>query len=486
MRKGAPSINPDGRAGKQVRSDAMVNEYTGHGTSDDARMFTRHRTRAVCETEAIDLRRGNWLAKRIVELLPGDCFAKGYTLKLEDKEIAEEVMSVVESMCIDEKLVEAGAIENTVGGAALFPVLDGAVGDHSEPLSLDDNPRILGVRAIHVLESRELVPLTWYDDIAHPKYRMPSRYRVGALSSGGAVRMTHAVIHESRLAVFPGIRVSVEQQPGRPWGWGDSKLTPVVDVIQDYGLAWGSAATILRNFSERVQAVKDLMKILSSRGGGAAVRQNLLELDRVRSTLRTRVVDAESTVTEQSKSVAGLAEMLVQFAQLVSAAADTPMTRLFGMSPAGMNATGEYDDQGWARRIAVEQKRYRSKVEWLIRLILLSAEGPTGGEEPDVWSIEWKPLKQQSEAEIATLRKTQSETDRTYYEMGLPAEGILTDRFGGDTYSMETTFDAAAFAKQKAADEKAAAEVQAAMQQLDKPDDPSAPEPPDEQPIEDE
>lgn len=468
MRKGAPSINPDGRAGKVVRTDAMVNPYTGHGTADDARVFTRHHTRPVSETEAIDLRRGNWLAKRIVEWLPGECFRKAYTLKLDDKETAEAVMTVVESMGINKKCVEAGCVENTVGGAALFPVLDGAIGDLGEPLDLDDGPRIIGIRAIHLLESRELQPLTWYDDIMHPKYRMPSRYRIGALSSGGAIRMTHAVIHESRLAIFPGVRVSIEQQPGQPWGWGDSKLTPVVDVIQDYGLAWGSAATILRNFSERVQAVTGLMKILSTRGGGAALRENLKELDRVRSTLRTRVVDAEAAVTEQSKSVSGLSDMLIEMAQVVCAAADMTMPRLFGRSAGGLTATGEGDANIDHDKIATEQtSKYTDPVEFLIRLILLSAEGPTGGKEPDVWSVEWRPLKQQSEAEIATTRKTVAETDQIYVDMGLPAEKLLEDRFGGDTFSMETTFDAAAFAKQKAADEAAAAEVQAAMQGLD-------------------
>jgi uncharacterized protein len=461
------SGNPSGLP-KSVRLDGFSNAYTGHGTADDARVFTRHFTRPVSETEALDLRRGNWLAKRIVELLPGECFAKGYAIKLGDKELEEQLTALVEEMCLDEKLIEAGALENTVGGAAVYPVLDGAIGDMGEPLDLDSAPRILGVRALHIFESRELQPLTWYDDITHPKYRMPSRYRVQALSSGGAVRSTNSVIHESRLAIFPGVRVSVEQQPGQPWGWGDSKLTPVVDVIQDYGLAWGSAATILRNFSERVQAVKDLMKILSTRGGGAAVRENLKELDRVRSTLRTRVVDAESNVSEQAKSVAGLSDMLVQFAQLVSAAADVPITRLFGMSPAGLNSTGEYDDQGWAKRVASEQKRkYRANLEWLIRMILLSAEGPTGGKEPDVWSIEWRPLKQHSESEIAAMRKTVAETDQIYVDMGMPAERVLEDRFGGDTYSMETTFDAAALNAQREADSASAEDAQSALAAMD-------------------
>jgi len=463
MRKGAPSINPNGRAG--VRTDGLINQYTAHGTADDRRTYTRHVTRYIPYERAVDLRRGNWIAKRICEWLPKECFSKGYTLKLEDKEIAEEVNAFAESLCLEEKLIDAGAMERACGGAILFPVLDGAIGDLSEPLDLDAAPRILGVRAIHLLEPRELSAVTYYDDIAHSKFRRPERYRVMTI---GGRRPTSTVIHESRLVVFSGDRVSNEDQPGQQDGFGDGKLVGVEEIIHDYGLAWGSAATILHNFSERIQAIEGLEKILAHKDGAAVLAANLKRLDMLRSTLRTRVVSASAALTESAKSVAGLADMLVQMAQLVSGAGDIPMTHLFGMSPAGMNATGEFDLHGIHKRVAAEQKyKYRGPVEWFNRLILLSAEGPTNGQEPDVWSVEWVPLKQQSEAEIATTRNVQSQTDERYCNMGMPAENILRDRFGGDTYSMETTFDEAAFEAQKKADEAAAAEVQAAMRQLD-------------------
>lgn len=465
MRKGAASVNPNGRAGKEVRNDAVYNAYTGHGTSDDRRTFTRHFTRPIPPEVAIDLRRGNWIAKRICEWLPKECFSKGYTLKLEDKEVAEEVNAVAESLCIEEKLIDAGAMERAVGGAILFPVLDGAVGDLSDPLDLDHAPRILGIRAIHLLEPRELSAVTYYDNITHPKWRKPERYRVMTL---GGRRPTMTVIHESRLVVFYGDRVSNEDQAGQQDGFGDGKLVGVEGIIHDYELAWGSAATILHNFSERVQAIEGLEKILAHKDGAATLIANLKRLDMLRSTLKTRIVSASAALSESAKSVSGLSDMLIQMAQLISGAGDIPMTRLFGMSPAGLNATGEFDESSIHKRVAAEQKyKYRTPLEWLNRLILLSAEGPTSGKEPDVWSVEWVPLKQQSEAEIATTRKTVAETDQIYEGMGMPVETILRDRFGGDTYSMETTFDEAAFQAQKKADEAAAAEVQAAMTELD-------------------
>lgn len=458
------SGNPSGRP-SSIRTDGVYNSYTGHGTADDRRSFSRHITRPMLDEIALDLRRGNWIAKRICEWLPQDVFRKGYTLKLDDKDTAEEVCAIAEALCLNQRVADLGAMARTCGGGALFPVLDGAVGDISEPLDLDGQ-RILSVRAIHLFEPRELSAISYYDDITNPKFRRPERYRVNALGNGAR---TGTVIHESRLAIMYGDRVSVEDQPGQHDGWGDGKLTPVEEIIHDYGLAWGSAATILHNFSERIQAVSGLMKILASRDGASILTANLKRMDMLRSTLRTRITDADATVTESAKSVAGLSDMLIQMAQLVSGAGDIPMTRLFGMSPAGMNATGEFDLLGIHERVSAEQSGvYTPIVEWLIRLILLSADGPTKGKEPDVWGIEWKPLKQQTESEIATTRKTVAETDSIYEAMGMPAENLLRDRFGGDTYSMETTFDAAAFEAQKKADEAAAAEAAKAMAELDK------------------
>jgi hypothetical protein len=76
-----------------------------------------------------------------------------------------------------------------------------------------------------------------------------------------------------------------------------------------------------------------------------------------------------------------------------------------GMSPAGMNATGESDRAFFYDRVSALQHYLTPAVEHLLRLIMLSLDGPTEGKEPDVWSIEWKPLWAPSEKEQADTRK---------------------------------------------------------------------------------
>jgi len=82
-----------------VRSDGLINAFTGHGTGRDRRRATFHHTRPVLDETALDLRRGNWIAARICELLDDDAFRRGYELKLDDKDTAETVTHAINPRC---------------------------------------------------------------------------------------------------------------------------------------------------------------------------------------------------------------------------------------------------------------------------------------------------------------------------------------------------------------------------------------------------
>lgn len=446
---------------KQARNDGFSNPYTGHGTSRDRRRYTRHYTSALSDQSALDLRRGNWIAGRACELLDEDAFGKGYELSLEDKKLTEDVTKFLKKLGVNEKLKWAGQMERTVGGAALFPVLDGALGDISEPLDLENGPRIVAIKAIHQLEPRELTPVEWYRDMMHPKFRQPSHYRLTPMFGGGGGATRMSVVHESRLEIYPGLRFTNEVLPGQRSGWGDSTLNRSSDELQDFGLSWGSAATIIHNFSQRVIKYKGLMKMLERKDGESIMEARIRLMDMAANALRALPLDADDDFVNIAMSVAGLSDLLVQEAQLVCAAIGIPMTRMFGMQPAGLNATGEFDDQGWDDLVVNRQGEHTPHAERLIRMALLAVDGPTGGKEPDVWSMNWHPLKNQSPKEDAETRKLTAETDEIYYGMGAPAESILRSRFEGK-YSRDTVIDWNNFDAQKKLDEQRVAAADAA------------------------
>jgi hypothetical protein len=203
---------------------AWSTDSPGHGTGRDRRSYTRHRTKPLSDIAALDLARGNWLAKRIVNWLPKDCFRKGYTLNIPGKpELVKKVMTAIGAaggLRVNRHMKRGGAMARAAGGSALFPVLEGALPrSRSRSISRADGKRILKVKALHLLEPRELHPVKWYDDIENPKFRRPELYELEPLYGGMNVTK-RVTIHESRLLVFPGERLSEEALNGSAVGLG--------------------------------------------------------------------------------------------------------------------------------------------------------------------------------------------------------------------------------------------------------------------------
>lgn len=448
---------------REVRSDGYVNAWTGHGTRRDRRTATRFQTSIVRDLTAIDMRRGNWLAGRICEWLPEEGFRRGFDLKLPKKDQATKAMSMIQQLQLDTKFRDAVAMERTVGGSALFPVLEGAVGDLSEPLDLDSKtPGITKLSAVHLFEARELMPLSWYTDVTNPKFGRPEVYRLFPLNvRGGVIQIIE--VHETRLAVFPGKHFTREFLPGQRLGWGDSVLTRPAEVLADVGLSWGSAATILHNFTQRVLKLDQLADILKEADGERLVQKRADVMAMVSGVLGMMPIDSKDELVNLTTSVAGLADLLNHFMVVLAAAADMTVTRLFGTSAKGLDATGENDVRGDYDRVGNEQSRWTPLLEWLIRLLLLSTDGPTGGIEPDVWSIGWRPLWTPSEKEEAERRYIVAQTDQIYYNIGsASSDDIAESRWDGDEYSAEMRIDWKARAEQAKAQEVQAAKLDAA------------------------
>lgn len=432
---------------KRARRDGWINSASGHGTSRDRRTLTQFGLDVVTDVEALQLWRSDWLAARIIETVPREAFRRGWVLRIDGdkgKDQAEGLGARCEELRVAQKLSLAAQYERAFGGGAIYPVVDGAAGDLATPL---DEGRIARVRALHVLEPRELMPVAWVSDINSPHFGQPERWRLQSVaSSRGAASLGSLEIHASRLIELPGLRVSSQIQPGQRPGWGDSVLSRPRQVMADFGLAWGSAATLLADFAQGVLNLDGLSEVLASEDGEKLVAQRLAALDMARSSLRSMVIDSKDTFTRSTTPISGLSDVLTQFAQLVAAAADMPVTVLMGMSPAGMNATGAFDLRAWYDRIGAAQvNHYQTPLERVLRLLMRSADSPTRGKEPAVWSVEWLPLWEPSEQERAVTRKTVAEADKLYIDAGVVSpDDVARSRWRGDTYSAEMTIDWAA------------------------------------------
>lgn len=424
----------------RVRLDGWQNLLTGIGSDIfDKRNQSFHQTIAVSNEEARDLWRGDDVAARVIETIPKEMFRQGFELKLDNKKQAEKVDNYLKELSFHKSYIRAKKFERAYGGSAIFPVLNDGQSELSLPLNLD---RIVKLSHFQVFEPRELIPIRWYDDPRNPKFGTPQIYRVNPVHTGGGPSMrTQLSIHETRLIRFEGIQVSREQSPDTLQGWGDSILTRMKIVLRDFNMTWGSAGILVQDFSQAIFRMKGLAELVAT-NRSEIVKLRMRAIEMSRSTARAILLDENEEFERKSTNLTGLPDLLDKFATRLAAAAGMPLTMLMGMSPGGLNATGESDITLFYDQVAGHQEETLPQVTRGLEICMRCRTGPLGGTLPKVWSAEFLPLMQQTDQEIVTLRSTQAQTDKIYVDMGaLSPEEIAVNRFGGDTYSYETRID---------------------------------------------
>lgn len=453
--KKGQSGNPKGRPRKdkaEPKTDNLVNLITGLGVvGKDKRLSTTHETRPVSWEEAEDKWRGNDLAARIIETIPNEMMRQGFEFHDEsDKDLEEFVCDRWDELGIYEALWDALAYQRAYGGGAILLGANDGATDLKEPLDLS---RVRSFDWVTTLEPRELTPVYWYNNPRAAKFGKPAIYQLNPISPGqGQLLESNSYvqgstqIHESRLIVFPGIKVS-RRMFGDLAGWGDSILTRVEPVLRDFGLSWGAAGTLIADFAQAVFKIEGLANIVAN-DQQEAFKARLQALDLSRSTLRAIVIDSKEDFERKTTPITGLPDLLDRFATRLAAAADMPLTLLMGQSPAGLNATGESDIRFFYDRVKAMQQRLLKPALERITSLILANKGLKGknsspyGTQNKVWSIEFCPLWQPTEKEKAEVRLLVAQADQIYLDRSvISAAEVAVSRFGGDGYSMETTVD---------------------------------------------
>lgn len=137
--------------------------------------------------------------------------------------------------------------------------------------------------------------------------------------------------------------------------------------------------------------------------------------------------------SRENITFAGVADVVYQFFMLLSADTGIPITRLFGVSPAGLNSTGQSDQLNYYDVVANRQEIELAPM--LRELTRIIAEWK-GIEEPN---IVFNPLKQMTEKEKAECGKLKEDAElakaqryQAYIDMGV-MDGYMAEylEFGG-------------------------------------------------------
>jgi len=251
-------------------------------------------------------------------------------------------------------------------------------------------------------------------------------------------------VHESRLLTFSGVLVSRDVLT-QMRGWSDSLFTSVDRVLQQYDQTWGGVANLMTDFSQGVLAIKGLAQTLAgnNKAGNKVVQERGLALQMSRSLARILLIDGDEKFSRDTASLAGIADVLEQFALRVAAAADMPVDLLMGQTQAGGLNKGDTTLRFFYDRVAADQvTRLKPQLVRLLNLLFKSKRGPTKGQIPERWNVSFRALYQMTALEKAELRlKTNQADDLEIRNAVLSPEEVAASEWGGSEWSPDRVID---------------------------------------------
>ena len=154
---------------------------------------------------------------------------------------------------------------------------------------------------------------------------------------------------------------------------------------------------------------------------GAAEQQrrfwNVMQAQSVmRSNFGYQLVNKGDKITNTQYTFTGLQEVYESMCLNLCGASHYPMTKLFGRSPAGMNATGESDLKNYYDYVdTLRESKLRPVLEKLLPVMAMSAWGAV----PDSMEISFPPLWTPTAKEVAEIAKAKAETIVSVFQAGL-------------------------------------------------------------------
>jgi uncharacterized protein len=440
-----------------ARADDWANVFTGLGVAGrDKRLAASVTVRDLTWQQAEALYEGDDLASKIIDDPAREMVRKWIDVNVTDdtkgkgggkgKAVAEAVAQELDRLGTKGKVFDALRWERAFGGSAIIPLIDDGVTDQALPLREES---IKGIRGLTVLDCSELYPSTYYSKPEDPKFGDVETYTITQWGPGVTSRVGVRV-HETRVLKFPGVQVS-KRHAARKNGWGDSTFVRIFNVLSDFGTAWGGTGYLLQDFSQAVFRIRGLSAALES-GNEELIRKRLEAIELGRSIVRAAVLDAGDSDSpgdtgeafeRKTTSLAGLPDILDRFMLRLAAAADMPVSRLFGQANGGLGSDDKAGQTWWNERIeALQNDKLLDPITRLVRLILLAKEGPTKGKLPKTWSVSFRPLRQLDPLQEAQRRLAIAQADAAYVDAQviLPEEAAVS-RFGGDRFGEDIVLD---------------------------------------------
>ena len=356
------------------------------------------------------LYRDNWVVQNVVGLMVDDMLREWYKLKGDITPEMQDALDRVERKTRLRARVNEGLRWGRLYGGAAGLILIRGQEDLSRPLDLDMvYPG--SFQGLYILDRWQGVTpnMGLVFEGGEP---VPESYSITDAQGHTVVN-----VHHSRLVRFTGRDLPYLERVAELY-WGESEIEALYKEVVAHDNVSANMAALTFQANINTMEVKGLEQLLSM--ASPAVQKRFWNVMQAQSVMQSnfgmRLVEEGSKLTNTQYHFNGLREVYESMCLNLCGASHYPMTKLFGRSPSGLDATGDGDLQNYYDYVDSQREaKLRPALQKLLPVLAMSAWGFV----PDDLDFTFPPLWTPTAKEVAEIAKTKSEAIVAGYQAGL-------------------------------------------------------------------
>ena len=198
-------------------------------------------------------------------------------------------------------------------------------------------------------------------------------------------------------------------------GWGLSELE---QVVEDFNL-WLRGRNVLYEILDEakvdIYSIKDYAATLAMPGGEALIHKRIAATNAIKNFCNALILDSNDTYTPVANNFSGLSDVMLENRIGIASALRMPMSKIFGLSANGLNASNEEDLETYNGMVESE---VREPSKPLIRKVLRLMQLAVFGKVYDL-NFKYKPLRILSAADEELIKTSKTSRYLTLHTAGL-------------------------------------------------------------------
>ncbi len=410
-----------------IGDNAFINLAANLGTTRDKASHGSYREvppKTIAELNTIYS--SDWIAKRIVNKPAYDAIRAGFYFENVEHNDALKVGEYAKKIKLNKHLLKAVACARLHGWSyIMIGAADSKELDQQLEVSINQPIGFISVLKRHQCNPKTKSYLS--ADLAGGDWDKPEYYEIGGINK--------KTVHHSRV-----IRIEAPD----PIGDIDGNPTPILQQVyetlrRNTSVGANAESLVYESKIDVIKTPKLLERLIT---GGVGTLNGLVAhyaaMARMKGNNGMMVLDKDEEFESKTYNFSGLSDLMREFAIQTAGAAEMPYSLLFGQSPAGMNATGDYDINSYYDNILTMQEHtLREPLEYLLSLIL-----QTLGVQSEAMGLVFNTLHQTDKKVLAEIEKSNADKDKIYWDMGvLDEEQIARQLKENGTYTVITDED---------------------------------------------